>query len=73
MRAAELGVRVVILRSGAVLSRAGGFLRKMLPLFRLGAGRPRRHGTQWFPWIHIEDEIGLIRHAIANETVSAGR
>ncbi len=65
-RAAELGMRVVVLRNGAVLSREGGFLRKVLPLFRLGAGGRVGSGTQWFPWIHIEDEIALIRHAITD-------
>jgi hypothetical protein len=70
MRAAESGLRVVVLRNGAVLSREGGFLRKVLPVFRLGAGGRVGSGTQWFPWIHIEDEIALIRHAIATEKVS---
>jgi uncharacterized protein len=70
MRAAELGVRVVVLRNGAVLSRDGGFLRKVLPVFRLGAGGRVGSGTQWFPWIHIEDQIALIRHAIATEKAS---
>jgi len=70
MRAAELGMRVVALRNGAVLSRAGGYLRKVLPVFRLGAGGRVGNGAQWFPWIHIQDEIALIRHAISTESVS---
>ena len=40
-KAAEIGMRVVVLRNGAVLAREGGFLRKILPPFRLGARRPR--------------------------------
>jgi uncharacterized protein len=67
LRAAELGLRVVIFRSASVLTPKGGFLRKMLPVFRLGAGGRVGGGTQWFPWIHLQDEIALIRHAIATE------
>jgi uncharacterized protein (TIGR01777 family) len=70
MRASELGVRVVLLRNGAVLSRKGGFLRKVLPLFRLGAGGRVGSGAQWFPWIHLEDDIALIRHAIDEDKVT---
>jgi uncharacterized protein (TIGR01777 family) len=70
MRAGELGVRVVLTRSGSVLARQGGFLRKILPVFRLGAGGRVGPGTQWFPWIHLQDEIALIRHAIASDAVS---
>jgi uncharacterized protein (TIGR01777 family) len=70
LRAAELGLRVVILRNGAVLARQGGFLRKVLPVFRLGIGGRVGGGAQWFPWIHLDDEVALIRHAIAAESVS---
>jgi uncharacterized protein (TIGR01777 family) len=70
MRAAEVGVRVVVLRSGVVLSKAGGILHRMLPPFRLGLGGPIGSGKQWLPWIHIEDQIGLIRHAMSHEAVS---
>jgi uncharacterized protein (TIGR01777 family) len=70
MRAAELGSRVVIVRNGAVLARQGGFLRKVLPVFRLGLGGRVGSGAQWFPWIHLDDTIALIRHAISEEKVS---
>ena len=69
MKAAEIGMRVVILRNGLVLSRDGGILRKILPPFRLGLGGKIGSGAQWMPWIHLDDEIGLIRHAMANEAV----
>jgi uncharacterized protein len=69
MKAAEIGMRVVLLRSGLVLSKAGGILRKILTPFRLGLGGKIGSGKQWMPWIHLEDEIGLIRHAMANDTV----
>jgi uncharacterized protein (TIGR01777 family) len=69
-KASELGVRVVIMRNGLVLARAGGFLAKILPPFRLGVGGHVGTGKQWLPWIHVDDEIGLIRHAMANASVS---
>jgi len=69
-KAAELGVRVVMLRTGVVLSRAGGFLAKILPPFRLGVGGHVGTGKQWLPWIHLDDEIGLIRHVLATASVS---
>jgi uncharacterized protein (TIGR01777 family) len=69
-KAAEIGLRVVLLRSGVVLSREGGILRKILPPFRLGLGGKLGSGDQWFPWIHVDDEVGLIRHAMSHERVS---
>ncbi len=68
-KAREIGMRVVLLRSGAVLAKTGGMLRKILPPFRLGLGGKIGPGTQWMPWIHLEDEIGLIRHAMAEPSV----
>jgi uncharacterized protein len=70
MKAAEIGMRVVILRNGVVLSSRGGILQKILPPFRVGLGGRIGSGKQWLPWIHMEDEIGLIRHALANEGIS---
>jgi uncharacterized protein (TIGR01777 family) len=69
-KAADIGLRVVLLRSGVVLSRDGGILRKILPAFRLGVGGKIGSGAQWFPWIHIADEVGLIRHVMAHEAVT---
>ena len=57
--AAELGVRVTIIRTGVVLSPDGGALEKMLPFFKLGVGGPVAGGAQWMPWIHIDDVVGL--------------
>jgi uncharacterized protein len=69
MKAAEIGMRVVLLRSGLVLARDGGILRKILPPFRLGLGGKIGSGAQWMPWIHLDDEVGLIRHAMEHEEV----
>src|SRR5207253_1406761 len=49
-RASASGVRVVLVRTGVVLGRAGGALAQMLPPFRLGAGGPIGSGRQYFPW-----------------------
>jgi uncharacterized protein (TIGR01777 family) len=68
-KAAEIGMRVVILRNGLVLSKDGGILKKILPPFRLGLGGKIGSGAQWMPWIHLDDEIGLIRHAMEHEAV----
>ncbi|MGE8150555.1 TIGR01777 family oxidoreductase [Pseudomonas vancouverensis] len=59
-RAETLGIRVVLVRTGLVLSAEGGFLSRLLLPFKLGLGGPIGNGRQWMPWIHIEDQIGLI-------------
>jgi len=63
------GVRVAHLRSGVVLARHGGALRRQLPLFRLGLGGPLGRGRQYLSWIALEDEVGAIVHALRTETV----
>jgi uncharacterized protein len=65
-----LGVRRVVLRTGVVLDREGGALAKMLPLFRLGLGGPLGGGRQWFPWIHMADEVGAILFLLATAAAS---
>lgn len=67
--ARELGVRVVSVRIGIVLSTAGGALAKMLPIFRAGVGGRLGDGKQWMPWIHIDDLVGLLRFAAAREAI----
>src|SRR5436190_6386643 len=57
-KAEELGVRVVIARSGVVLSRAGGALPKMLTPVKLGVGGAIGGGDQPFPWIDVGDGGG---------------
>ncbi len=68
-KAADLGVRVVIVRTGIVLSTDGGAFDKMLPAFRLGGGGPMGSGQQWFPWIHIDDLVRIIEHALDQPTL----
>lgn len=66
-RAASLGLRTVTMRIGVVLSAKGGALQQMLPIFRLGIAGKLGSGQQWFPWIHIDDVIGLFRQAIESD------
>jgi uncharacterized protein (TIGR01777 family) len=64
-KAAEAaGTRVVHLRSGIVLGARGGALGRMLPVFRLGLGGRLGSGRQWWSWITLADEVGVIRHAL---------
>jgi uncharacterized protein len=62
-RAVALGVRVVYVRFGMVLAARGGALARMLPVFRAGLGGPLGSGTQWMPWVHIQDAVSLLLHA----------
>jgi uncharacterized protein (TIGR01777 family) len=63
------GTRLVFLRTGVVLSPAGGALAKLLPAFRLGLGGPVGDGRQWWSWISIDDLAGVIGHALRVEAV----
>lgn len=62
--------RVVVLRTGLVLGVGGGFLAPLLPLFRLGAGGAWGSGRQWWPWVHMADQIGIMRLALERDDVS---
>jgi uncharacterized protein (TIGR01777 family) len=53
-------VPVALLRTGIVLGRKGGALASLVPAFKVGLGGPWGDGNQWWSWIHIEDEVGLI-------------
>lgn len=64
MEAAEHGIRVVLLRTSMVLSREGGALASLLPLFRAGLGGQLGPGRQYFPWITLHDAVRVIRFAI---------
>ena len=66
-KASALGMRVVRVRTGVVLDREGGALKKMLPPFRLGVGGPVAGGNQYVSWIHREDLVGLIVTGLEDE------
>lgn len=67
--AEEAGVRVVHIRTGIVLSPAGGMLQKLLPVFRIGAGGRLGSGRQWTSWIALFDAIRAIRLVVEREDV----
>jgi len=69
IRAKEYGLRVAQVRTGVVLSADGGALREMLPPFKLGVGGRLGTGRQWFPWIHIDDIVGIYRHTLITPSI----
>jgi hypothetical protein len=69
-RAREHGARVVVIRSGLILAAEGGILPQVARPVKLFAGGPIGGGRQWMPWIHIDDEIGLLLLALDRDDVS---
>ena len=61
------GIRTVYLRTGIVLSREGGALKKQLPIFKLGAGGKFGNGKHWQSWISITDEVRAIIHLLTSQ------
>ena len=64
------GVRVVHPRLGVVLAAEGGALEKMRLPFSLGAGGPTGDGSQFMSWVHLADVVGIVRFALAHETLA---
>jgi uncharacterized protein (TIGR01777 family) len=69
LEAEPLGVRVALLRTALVIGRDAVALRRLALPFKLFAGGPLGSGKQWFPWIHLEDVIGLYRLAVERADV----
>jgi len=67
--ATEKGIRVVNARFGVILDTNGGALKKMLPPFRMGVGGRIGSGKQWMSWIALDDVIGGIQFALANDSM----
>src|SRR5690606_21511594 len=63
----RMGVRRAVIRSGIVLSNEGGAWPRIVLPFKLFVGGPIGSGKQFWPWIHIDDEVGAIRFLIENE------
>jgi uncharacterized protein (TIGR01777 family) len=67
---ADAGISTVNLRLGLVLSPKGGALAKMLTPFRLGLGGKIGSGQQWWSWIHVDDIVGIVHHALQAASLS---
>lgn len=68
--AAAAGARVVLLRTGLVLSPAGGLLARLRPLFSLGLGARLGNGRQYMPWISLEDQVRAVLFTIGRDELS---
>ena len=68
--AADAGIRTVNLRLGLVLSPKGGALKKILTPFNLGLGGKIGSGQQWWSWIHVDDIVGALHHALQTDSLS---
>ena len=61
------GTRVVVLRFGIILSKDGGMLGKILPIFKAGPGGILGNGQQYFSWVAREDVINIINFALNSD------
>jgi len=69
-RATDAGARVVRLRTGHVLSRRGGLLGTLRPLFTLMLGGRLGDGLQYMPWLHVADHVAAIRFVLETDGIS---
>lgn len=60
----ELGIRVVILRNGVVLSYFGGMVPRLMKIVRLGLAAPVGSGEQYISWVHLDDLIDLYKYCL---------
>jgi uncharacterized protein len=68
--AKNAGLRVIVTRSAPILDKRAGLLKQLLPPFKLGLGGPIAGGSQYLPWIHIDDEVRILLWALDDERVS---
>lgn len=67
--AEKLGIRVVCLRFGQILSAEGGVLGRLLPVFRVGLGGPIGDGKSWWSWIVRKDAVRAISFLLTQEAI----
>ena len=65
----DLGIRVVKIRTGLVLGKEDGFLKKLSPVFKFRLGSALGSGKQYMPWIHVDDLCGIYLEALNNSTM----
>lgn len=68
--ATQRGIRVLLLRFGVILTPKGGALSKMLAPFQFGVGGRLGSGRQYMSWVTLDDVVGVIKHALLDETIS---
>jgi len=66
----KAGVRRISVRTGVVLTPEEGALKKMLIAFKLFIGGPLGSGTQWFPWVHLDDIVNIYTYLLDNNNLS---
>src|SRR5690625_7548768 len=66
----EIGSRVCIVRTSAVLSNDGGMIKELLPLAKSNILSPLGTGKQIVPWIHIDDIANIYIHLLENENLN---
>ncbi|MBP8111803.1 MAG: TIGR01777 family oxidoreductase [Agitococcus sp.] len=66
LAAEQLGIRVCVLRTGVVLGRHGGMLKKLLPVFGFNLGGHLGDGQQWFSWIALQDYLSAVLFLMTN-------
>ncbi|MDP2227467.1 MAG: TIGR01777 family oxidoreductase [Moraxellaceae bacterium] len=66
----SMGVRLCLVRTGVVLGRSGGLLKRLLPIFGLGLGGRLGTGEQWLSWIALEDYLNVILLLLADEKLA---
>ena len=68
--AAEAGIRTLLLRTGIVVDSKAPFLKRQLPLFKLGLGGRLGSKDRWVSWISLDDEIAAIIWLLEHEDIS---
>ncbi len=66
----NLNIRTVKIRTGLVMGKNDGFLKKLVPLFKYRLGSALGSGKQYMPWIHIDDLCGIYLQAIVDNEMS---
>ena len=60
----SLGIRTVKIRTGLVIGKGEGFLKKLGPIFKMKLGSPIGSGKQYMPWIHIDDLVDIFKYIL---------
>jgi uncharacterized protein (TIGR01777 family) len=66
----DLQIRVVKIRTGLVLGKEDGFLKKLIPIFKMRLGSTLGSGKQYMPWIHVDDLCAIYLEAIKNSNMT---